>query len=897
MSLTAQGKKRKQSSLPIVDMSYNHMFMNMVEVIYPADVSFYPDQKLMILKILNALKTDSNALIESPTGTGKTLALLSATCSYLLHYQKERTKSKHNCQRHGIQKTKSDVTEVPENNENTNTSASTETSLLGIDETTMDSIIFDGQTKADADEQTKEEELLPCTCLPKIRIYYCTRTHKQVSQVSHEFGRLPFAQLGVLHTILGSREQSCINKSVREQRGNLNENCIELNSNKHGNGCEYKSELKSHAQTSSGLRKLITEKVSKNWDLEELVKKVENMRSPMCPYFLTTRELTKDASLIFCPYNYLIDPTIRESSDVYLTNAIVILDEGHNIEDVSRESASFEISDYEIEMSKRSLEKTRSAIVDFHKNLNTDAQNLMLNLPAGNPDDEFLKRLSNAADAWYKVLFDAGRLVQGLASKAEQKPRHKFNQTRSFAMQSEELFTELSNVYAGWDRSYYNSMKVSDFRLLSGRDPAGFQNPNENVMKLMLRPISLAILCMEKWLTLYKFHSTDENKNFYKGFVEISPRQQMHVARDNGRTQHDPAPEPYVHGCTVKLAFWSMMPSMAFKDAFSKAKSVILASGTLSPIDGLSAELQTEFKFQHSGKQIIEKSRIFSTVLSAGPSSTPFNFTYNQINSNSAMMNDLGKVIVDVCRIVPKGILCFVSSYSFLDKLWNVMEQNGYLAQLKHTKKVFCEPRDGREMEHIMTSFEDAIFSPMNSINGAVIFGVYRGKVSEGMNFNDDLCRAVICVGIPYPNVMDQKVAQKKYFNSDSKNLSLLNGDQWYETAAFRALNQSLGRSCRHKLDWSAMLLIDKRLRNGKLSKISQWVRDEVRAEEKYENFCEALRSFVECRQAIDAQLASDDGEPKAKMTTASRSELFFHLNMIQYVYFFVTFLVLNAQL
>ncbi|KAI6214976.1 DNA helicase [Aphelenchoides besseyi] len=853
-------------------MPYNHRYMNLVEVIYPSDVNFYPDQQKMILKILNALKSDSNVLIESPTGTGKTLALLSATCSYLLYYQKERAKSKINCQRHGIQKSKNDEAEVPENKENKNTSASTETSWLGIDETTMDSIIYDGQTKADGDEQTKDEELPPCTCLPKVRIYYCTRTHKQVRQVSQEFGRLPFAQLGVLHTILGSREQSCINKNVREQRGNLNENCIELNSIKNGSGCEYKSELKSQVQNSSGLRKLITEKVSTNWDLEELVKKVENMSRPMCPYFLTTRELTKDASLVFCPYNYLIDPTIREASDVYLTNAIVILDEGHNIEDVSRESASFEISDYEIEMSRRSLEKTHKAIDDFRKNLNTDTQNMMMNLPAGNPDDEFLERLSKAADAWCEVLCDAGQLIRGLASKAEHKPRDTFNQTRSFTMQSEELSTELSKVYARWDSAKYTSMK-SDFRLLSGRDPAGFQNPNENVTKLMLRPISLAILCMEKWFTLYKFYSKDENKNFYKGFVEISPRPQMHVARDNGKTQHDPAPEPYVHGCTVKLAFWSMMPSMAFKDAFSKAKSVILASGTLSPIAGLSAELQTEFKFQHSGKQIIEKSRIFSTVLSTGPSNTPFNFTYNQINNNSAMMNDLGQVIVDVCQIVPKGILCFVSSYSVLDKLWNVMEQNGCLAQLKHTKKVFCEPRDGREMEHIMTSFEDAIFTPMNSINGAIMFAVYRGKVSEGMNFNDDLCRAVICVGIPFPNVMDQKVAQKKYFNSDSKNLNLQNGDQWYETVAFRALNQSLGRSCRHKLDWSAMLLIDKRLRNGKLSKISQWVREEVRAEEKYDNFCEALRSFVECRQAIDCQLASDDGEPKAKLISTSKSE------------------------
>lgn len=50
-----------------------------------------------------------------------------------------------------------------------------------------------------------------------------------------------------------------------------------------------------------------------------------------------------EAELVFCPYNYLIDPVIRKAMDVDISNAVLIFDEAHNIEDNAREAASAEI--------------------------------------------------------------------------------------------------------------------------------------------------------------------------------------------------------------------------------------------------------------------------------------------------------------------------------------------------------------------------------------------------------------------------------------------------------------------------------------------------------------------------------------------------------------------------
>ena len=46
------------------------------------------------------------------------------------------------------------------------------------------------------------------------------------------------------------------------------------------------------------------------WDIEDLVRLGE--RLPACSYY-AARELMADAWIVFCPYNYLLDPLIRES--------------------------------------------------------------------------------------------------------------------------------------------------------------------------------------------------------------------------------------------------------------------------------------------------------------------------------------------------------------------------------------------------------------------------------------------------------------------------------------------------------------------------------------------------------------------------------------------------------
>lgn len=85
--------------------------------------------------------------------------------------------------------------------------------------------------------------------------------------------------------------------------------------------------------------------------------------------------------------------------------------------------------------------------------------------------------------------------------------------------------------------------------------------------------------------------------------------------------------------------------------------------------------------------------------------------------------------------------------------------------------------------------------------------------MSEGVDFKDDFCRAVFCVGIPFPSVKDNRIFYKRKWNDakHKEDSTFPNGSKWYSQQAYRALNQALGRCIRHREDFGAIFLLDVR--------------------------------------------------------------------------------------
>ena len=143
-------------------------------------------------------------------------------------------------------------------------------------------------------------------------------------------------------------------------------------------------------------------------------------------------------------------------------------------------------------------------------------------------------------------------------------------------------------------------------------------------------------------------------------------------------------------------------------------------------------------------------------------------------------------------------------------------------------------------------------FETISSGRGSLLVGVCRGKVSEGIDFADAQARAVVCVGIPFPNWKDHQVQQKREYNDRRRRAghsNFLSGSQWYEVEAFRALNQALGRCIRHRNDWGSIMLVDARFsENSYLGSLSKWAREKARTFHHFQTAHESLKEFIASR-------------------------------------------------
>lgn len=521
----------------------------------------YECQVEYMRKNILALKGGHNALLESPTGTGKTLCLLCSTLAFQAHMHKAMKRA-------GV------VLEYMPG-----------ASLAGAK----------AEVSSSATEVKKEEVRAPT-------IIYASRTHSQITQVVRELRTTSYK---VKMTVLASRDQLCVDHKISKLRGNaLNFACNRKNSS--AISCTYKRNLDQYKVAAS-------DGVSHpTFDIEELVN-IVGKQDKVCPYFYT-RDEAKDAELVLLPYNYLFDPEVRRTLSVNFNQAIVILDEGHNIEKVAADAASFSFTTTTVAQCIMELQNCLRA---------TETANPEDGDRSGDPrgswrglaDSDCPPPASDAVTHLLRALFDVERGVDSV-------PLGKFlGSTPSCALVGSwmaDLFERAGIVHekSGY---YIDQLRVAGKFLMKKSMDALNGDGNSSINVSIPEP---KLLSMSNHLARV-FRSENKQANLarsldYKVFIrEEDPKESSKPTYGN-RPGLLGAAKP---SSTKKRAvnFWAFTSGIAMEELRALGvRTFVITSGTLSPLDAFSEDMRIPFQVRLENPHVIDGSQLWVGALSTG---------------------------------------------------------------------------------------------------------------------------------------------------------------------------------------------------------------------------------------------------------------------------------------
>ncbi|KAI0514106.1 hypothetical protein KFK09_010140 [Dendrobium nobile] len=765
---------------PILSSKSNIYHISGVPVEFPYKP--YGSQLAFMSRVISTLdrarrQGHCHALLESPTGTGKTLSLL---CASLAWQQKQSL-------RH----------------------LSSPASIVSPNAEVADPLLHGGGFIPDPDASGNPEMPQQGTKaktqkrLTTPNIYYASRTHSQISQVIREYRKTSYR---VPMAVLASRKHYCTNKYVCGKE-NVDEVCKLLLKDQSGGCLEFKNanKVKSHPSLQIG-------GCFEVHDIEDLVRIGQRVKG--CSYF-AAQTLAAEAQLVFCPYSYIINPIVRRAMDVDIKGCIIILDEAHNIEDMAREGGSVDIEE----------EVLHALQVELGQ----------------------LCRNDNLA-VTYRPLYDVIEGIVGwINMRKDNLQKCEFEHYLS-SWTGEKATQELQQ--GGISQQSFPVLQECATKAIKAASDAAPDEP---------RLTGISLITLEGLFSSlsYFFSGNGCHANDYQLAL------QRYVKRDGNNAASD---------WTISLSLWCLNPAVVFKEIAELSLSVILTSGTLSPVSSFSSELGVRFDTCMEAPHVINtESQLWAAVFSSGVGNIQLNASYRSADSY-AFQDSLGATLEEICKIVPGGALVFFPSYKLLEKLQARWHQTGQWSRLNAQKDLFIEPRGStNEFEPVLRGYYDTIYgksknvpgkvrlglkrslkhsgfkdSHQNLSKGAAFLAVCRGKVSEGIDFSDDNARVVVIVGIPFPNKNDIQVMLKKKFNDtyrSSKNL--ISGSEWYCHQAFRALNQAAGRCIRHRFDYGAIILLDERYREQRnLAYISKWLRSSIKSYKSFDDSLEGLQTF-----------------------------------------------------
>ncbi|KAG6376143.1 hypothetical protein JVT61DRAFT_2117 [Boletus reticuloceps] len=608
----------------------------------------------------------------------------------------------------------------------------------------------------------------------KRKLIYCSRTVPEIEKALSELKRLMKYRISCAETPeqrekeenfiglgLTSRKNLCIHPEVSKEKkgkvvdarcrdltnsavcekGRANPGSVEL--------CDWHENLGTHEPGT-----LISPGI---WTLADVLQ--HGRDNGTCPYF-TVRRMMPFVDVIIYSFHYLIDPKVADQVSKELSkDAIVVFDEAHNIDNVCIESLSIDLTRPMLDSAARSVTKLGEKIDEIKI---TDAAKLQ-----DDPEDTFMANPALPDD----LLNEA---IPGNIRKAEH-------------------FVAFLKRFVEYLKTRMRVLHVV------AETPLSFLQHLKDITYIERRPLRFCAERLQSLIRTLEVNRLDE----YSALQKVASFATLVATYEKGfllilepfETDNATVPNPVFH-------FTCLDPSLAIKPVFEHFSSVVITSGTISPLDMYPKMLQFTPVVQETYPMTLTRNAFLPLVITRGSDQVAISSRF-EVRNDPAVVRNFGSILVEYSKIVPDGIVAFFPSYLYMESIVAAWNDMGILNEVWKNKLIFVETPDANETSIALENYRRAC----DNGRGAVLLSVARGKVSEGIDFDHNYGRAVIMFGVPYQYTESRILKARLEYLRDAYRIR---ESEFLGFDAMRNAAQCVGRVLRGKTDWGLMVFADK---------------------------------------------------------------------------------------
>jgi DNA excision repair protein ERCC-2 len=527
-------------------------------------------------------------------------------------------------------------------------------------------------------------------------------------------------------------------------------------------------------------------------DLKEL-----GQQRGWCPYFLA-RHVINQAKVLVYNYQYMLDPKVSKMVSSELeADSVVVFDEAHNIDNVCIEALSVSLDSNSLDQSAASVgelsQKVREMEQQNNTRLNDEYRRLCNSLGGGGNGDSNGDR--NATDTILANPTLPSDVLEEQMPGTIRKAKH--------------FVAALNNVVQ------YLRAKLAALRGDADTEtPSLFMIRLEDKCSLDSRTLKFTYTRLNSLLRTLEVTNLDE----YNALQDVADFVTLVATYTEGFSivlERNGSVIPGVYEPVMQLACNDA--SLAIAPVFKRFGSVIITSGTLSPLDLYPKLLDFNPVVRIALDMSTFRPCILPIVVTKGSDQGQLSTRY-ELRDDDSVTRNYGELLVELAATVPDGIVCFFTSYMYMEKVVERWHASGALQQLLRRKLVFIETKDVVETTLALNNFKRAC----DCGRGAVFLSVARGKVAEGIDFDRHYGRCVVLMGVPYQYTLSYVLRERlEYLRAKFQ----IRPEDFLTFDALRQAAQCVGRVIRSKNDYGVMIFADSRYnRHDKRSKLPKWI-------------------------------------------------------------------------